>query len=63
MCVVRKSRSSGGGTVSGDDDSRCKENVAADATAGDTTATETEKKTVPRPLIVRKRSYSFSDGG
>jgi len=59
---IRKSRSSGGGTVSGDDDSRCKENVAADATAGDTTATETEKKTLPKPSIVRKRSYSFSDG-
>ena len=47
-----------GGTVSGDDDSRCKENVAS----GESTGTEAEKKSLPRPSIVRKRSYSFSDG-
>ena len=47
-----------GGTVPGDDDSWCKEND----TAGDSTGTEAEKKSFPRPSIVRKRSYSFSDG-
>ena len=40
-----------GGTVSGDD-SRCMENVAA----GDSTGTEAEKKSLPRPVSVRKRS-------
>lgn len=57
---VKKSRvvPGAGGTVSGDDDSRCKENVAA----GDSTGTEAEKKCLPRSSIVRKRSYSFSDG-
>jgi len=50
--------------LSGDDDSRCKENVADDVTAaaGDNAVVETEKTSVPRPSIVRKRSYSFSDG-
>ena len=49
--------------MSGDDDSRCKENVADDVTAAsDNTAGETEKTSAPRPSIVRKRSYSFSDG-
>ena len=62
--IVRKSRPGTCGTVSGDDDSRCKENVADDVTAaaGDNAVVETEKTSVSRPSIVRKRSYSFSDG-
>jgi len=61
--VIRKHRPGVCGTVSGDDDSRCKENVADDVTAAsDNTAGETEKTSAPRPSIVRKRSYSFSDG-
>jgi len=58
---LKKWRSGGGtgGTVSGDDDTRCKENVAG---GGGDSGAELEKKNLPKPSIVRKRSYSFSDG-
>jgi len=60
---IRKCRPTVGGSMSGDDDSRCKENVAGDATVhDDNIGVGTEKKLLPRPSIVRKRSYSFSDG-
>eukprot|EP00092_Neocalanus_flemingeri_P020387 GFUD01022085.1.p1 GENE.GFUD01022085.1~~GFUD01022085.1.p1 ORF type:complete len:1165 (+),score=332.33 GFUD01022085.1:40-3534(+) len=55
---LKKWRSGGGGTVSGDEDTRSKENVGD---GGDNSA-ELEKKNLPRASIVRKRSYSFSDG-
>ena len=45
--------------MSGDDDTRCKENVAG---GGGDSGAELEKKNLPKPSIVRKRSYSFSDG-